>query len=43
MGAFYGSKIRSGEINPATEKAWTIDDVPKLWRTKTETWLAENT
>lgn len=44
MGAFYGSKILRGddEINPKTGKAWTIDDVPKLWREKTQTWLDEH-
>lgn len=34
MGAFYGSKIRAGKM--------TIDDVPSLWRAKTEEWLREH-
>lgn len=34
MGRFYGIKIKNGDI--------TIDDVPKLWRTATERWLAES-
>lgn len=42
MGAFYGTKIKEGMVNPATGKAWAIGDVPKLWKKKTETWLKEN-
>lgn len=42
MAAFYGTKIRNGEINPKTGSAWTIEDVPKLWRAKTAAWLAQN-
>lgn len=34
MGRFYGIKILKGDI--------TIEEVPKLWRTATEKWLAEN-
>ncbi len=34
MGRFYGTKIKNGDM--------TIDGVPKLWRTTTERWLAEN-
>lgn len=34
MGAFYGLKIRAGEM--------TLDDVPKLWKSVTEKWLKEN-
>ncbi len=43
MGAFYGTKIKSGEINPKTGEAWKIEDVPKLWKKATEKWLVENT
>lgn len=43
MGAFYGTKIKNGEINGNTGKPWEIGDVPKLWKSKTEAWLAENT
>lgn len=42
MGAFYGTKIKAGTINPATEAAWTINDVPKLWKKKVEDWLKSN-
>lgn len=42
MGAFYGTKIRVGTINPATGAAWVIEDVPKLWKKRVETWLEEN-
>ena len=42
MGRFYGTKIKNGEINPATGAAWTLNDVPKLWRKATEKWLNEN-
>ena len=43
MARFYGTKIMAGEINPNTGAAWTIEDVPKLWRTATAAWLAANT
>lgn len=39
MGAFYGNKIRNGVINSKTGKGWALEDVPSLWRTKTESWL----
>lgn len=42
MGAFYGNKIRSGEINPKTGSVWELKDVPSLWKTKTEQWLLIN-
>lgn len=42
MGAFYGSKIRNGEINPKTGKGWKLEDVPSFWRTKTEKWMESN-
>ena len=42
MGKFYGVKITNEEINPKTEKVWTIEDVPKLWRNATQKWLEEN-
>ncbi len=34
MAAFYGNRIRSGLM--------TLEEVPKLWRTKTELWLQKN-
>lgn len=34
MSRFYGIKIGKGEM--------TLDEVPKLWRKKTEQWLLEN-
>ena len=42
MGRFYGLKMKNSEINPNTGAAWTIEDVPKLWRKATEKWLADN-
>lgn len=42
MGAFYGRKIKHGEINPKTGAAWTIEDVPKLWKNATIKWLNEH-
>ena len=42
MAKFYGTKIRNQEINPKTGEAWTLNDVPKLWRKATEKWLNEN-
>ena len=41
MGAYYGNKIKTGQINPATEKSWTLNDVPDFWKDKTEAWLSE--
>jgi hypothetical protein len=43
MGEFYGKKILRGEINRKTGEAWTIDDVPRLWKTRTIKWLEEHT
>ncbi len=42
MGAFYGEKIRRGEINPKTGKAWVLSDVPPFWKQKTESWFKTN-
>ena len=39
MGAFYGQKIRNKENNPKTGAAWKLEDVPSLWKKKTEDWL----
>lgn len=39
MGAFYGKKILSGEINPGTGKAWALEDVPPYWKKKTAEWM----
>ena len=36
MVKYYVSKIQSGEINPKTDAAWQLEDVPKLWRKKVE-------
>ena len=36
MVKFYLSKIQNGIINPNTKNVWTLDDVPKLWRSKVE-------
>lgn len=42
MGRFYGIKIKNGEINSRTENAWSLDDVPKLWKVQVASWLSEN-
>ena len=42
MAAFYGTKIKNGEINPKTGAAWVIGDVPRFWRPKVEQWLENN-
>lgn len=42
MARFYGLKIKNGEINPKTGMAWTIENVPKLFRAATAAWLAAN-
>ena len=39
MGAFYGNMILRGEPKRNSEKPWTIEDVPELWREKTQAWL----
>lgn len=39
MGAFYGNKIRRGENNPETNEPWKLEDVPSLWKKKTEEYL----
>ncbi len=42
MGAFYGAKICSGEVNPKTGNTWTLEDVPVFWRGKVADWLEAN-
>ena len=42
VGRFYGTKIKNAEINPKTEEAWTLEDVPRLWKNATQKWLNEN-
>lgn len=42
MARFYGTKILTGEINPKTGEAWTIEDVPRLWKNATAAWLEAN-
>lgn len=42
MGAFYGNKIKFGEINAKTGEVWTFADVPSLWKTKAKKWLEVN-
>ena len=39
MAAFYGRKIKKGEINAKTGQAWVIDDVPERWQDATQEWL----
>lgn len=41
MGTFYAEKIKKEEINERTGESWKIEDVPKLWRAKTEAALQE--
>lgn len=36
MVLFYVTKIENEEINPSTGNAWSVEDVPKLWRSKVE-------
>lgn len=42
MARFYGTKIKNGEINQKTGEAWTIGDVPKMWKAATIAWLEAN-
>ena len=42
MGAWYGKKILNGIINPKTGEAWVIEDVPRLWKSRTIKWLDEH-
>ncbi len=41
MVKFYADKIKSGTINQTTGVAWTVEDVPKVWRVKVEKELKE--
>lgn len=41
MGAFYGTKIKSGEVNTDTGKAWVFENVPAYWRPKAKKWLED--
>ncbi len=43
MGAFYGTKIKTGEVNKDTGEAWVFDDIPSHWKPKTKKWLEDNT
>ncbi len=36
MVLFYVTKIKNKEINYNTNKVWSIDDVPRLWKTRVE-------
>lgn len=42
MGEWYGKKILNKVINPKTDRAWVIDDVPKLWKPRTIAWLEQH-
>ena len=42
MAAFYGLKIKNGEINNKTGKPWKITDVPKYFKVKVQAWLKAN-
>ena len=39
MAKLYFKKITGGEVNPATGKAWVIDDVPSRWRAEVQAML----
>lgn len=41
MVAFYVEKIKNKTMNPSTDQAWKIEDVPNLWRAKVEKALQE--
>lgn len=41
MVKFYLAKIQNKEVNNNTGTVWTIEDVPKLWRTKVADALKE--
>ncbi|MDY4596882.1 hypothetical protein [Faecalimonas umbilicata] len=41
MVAFYVEKIKNKTMNPNTDQEWKLEDVPNLWRKKTEKALAE--
>ena len=41
MVAFYVDKIKNKIMNPDTKQAWKLEDVPNLWRKKTEKALAD--
>lgn len=42
MGRFYGIKILNEEINSKTGIRWSLEDVPRLWKTYVEIWLQTN-
>ena len=43
MAKLFLTKIKSGEINPATGEAWKLQDVPMFWRAKVEELLNAET
>lgn len=42
MGEFYGKMIQQKKISHQYGKVMTLELVPKLWRKRTEDWLAAN-
>jgi hypothetical protein len=36
MAKLYAQKITNNEINALTGEAWTLEDVPMLWRAEVE-------
>ena len=36
MVKLYLNKIMNGEVNPKTQEAWCIADVPTLWRAEVQ-------
>ena len=41
MAKLFLNKIKSGEINPLTNEAWKLEDVPMLWRAEVVELLSE--
>lgn len=41
MTRLYYRKITNKEINPVTDKEWTINDVPERWRNEVQAMLDE--
>ena len=42
MAKLFLNKIKSGEINPLTNEAWKLEDVPMLWRAEVQALLDES-
>ena len=42
MVAFYVRKIKNGDLNKKTEKPWSVEDVPDVWREQVEQELSDD-